>query len=273
MKKNLNTAALMRWVLAVSMVLCLGSCRAPKNVTYFQNLQNGEQIDLASARDIALLPGDRVSIVVVAKDPQLAMMFNLPDVSPRINSKSGSTGTQSNEINTYVLDNYGDIQFPVIGTLHLAGMRRAEAAEFIQKQLVDRQLLKDPVVIVDFLDCGVTVLGEVAKPTRVSLSRDRFTLLDALAAAGDLTIQGRRTDVLVLRKEDGREVAYRVDLTNAQQTLQSPVYYMQQDDVIYVSPNDIRKRQTTANGSSPFTPSFWVSIVSLLTTLAVLIWK
>lgn len=269
-KKIFNTAALVHPVLALSMMLFLGSCRTPKNVTYFQNLQNGEQIDLASARDIALLPGDRVSIVVVAKDPQLAIMFNLPDVSPRIN---GMTTTNKNEVNTYVLDNYGDIQFPVIGTLHLAGMRRAEAAEFIQKQLVDRQLLKDPVVIVDFLDCGVTVLGEVTKPSRVSLTRDRFTLLDALAAAGDLTIQGRRTDVLVLRKEEGREIAYRVDLTNAQQTLQSPVYYMQQDDVIYVSPNDIRKRQTTANGSSPFTPSFWISIASLLTTLAVIIWK
>ena len=133
--------------------------------------------------------------------------------------------------------------------------------------------MKDPVVIVDFLNHGVSVLGEVSRPGRITFDRDRFTLLDAIAGAGDLTIQGKRTDVLVLRYENGKQTAHRVDLTDSQSLLNSPVYYLQQDDVVVVSPNDVRKRQTTANGSTPLTPGFWISIASLLTTVAVLIWK
>lgn len=119
----------------------------------------------------------------------------------------------------------------------------------------------------------MSVLGEVSRPGRITFDRDRFTLLDAIAGAGDLTIQGKRTDVLVLRNENGKQTAHRVDLTDSQSLLNSPVYYLQQDDVVVVSPNDVRKRQTTANGSTPLTPGFWISIASLLTTVAVLIWK
>ena len=128
-------------------------------------------------------------------------------------------------------------------------------------------------MVVDFLNHGVSVLGEVNRPGRVNFDRDRFTLLDALAGAGDLTIQGKRTDVLVLRQENGKQMAHRVDLTDSRSVMESPVFYLQQDDVIVVSPNDVRKRQTTANGSTPLTPGFWISIASLLTTVAVLIWK
>ena len=264
-----------RMLLLAALCVSAASCRTPRDVTYFSDLDGGTRSELAQARDITVRPDDRLSIVVASKDPQLASLFNLPLVSQRVGMPgvTSTTSRSSNEVASYMVDSYGDIQFPVLGTLHIGGMRRAEVADYIRKELVGRNLIKDPVVVVDFLNNGVSVLGEVNRPGRVNFDRDRFTLLDALAGAGDLTIQGQRTDVLVLRQEDGREVAYRVDLTDGRSTMQSPVYYLQQGDVVYVTPNDVRKRQTTANGSTPLTPGFWISIASLLTTVAVLIWK
>lgn len=263
-----------RLALCAAVGLIAFSCSTPKDITYFSDLQSGDTRDISNVTDLTVRPDDRVSIVVVSKDPALAALFNLPMVSQRAGQPGvTSAASGSNEVASYVVDAYGDIQFPVLGTIHIGGMRRAEVAEYIQKELINRNLVKDPVVIVDYLNRGVSVLGEVARPGRITFDRDRFTLLDAIAGAGDLTIQGKRTDVLVLRTENGRQTAYRVDLTNSRSMLESPVYYLQQDDVVVVSPNDVRKRQTTANGSTPLTPGFWISIASLLTTIAVLIWK
>jgi polysaccharide export outer membrane protein len=161
----------------------------------------------------------------------------------------------------------------VLGSINLQGKTRDEVATYIQAELVSHDLVKDPVVIVDFLNRGVSVLGEVAKPGRITFDRDRITILDALAEAGDLNITGKRTDVLVMRRVGNQELTYRVDLTNSESVLNSPAYYLQQDDVVYVSPTDVRKRQTTANGNSPLTPSFWISILSLLATVAVLVFN
>lgn len=256
----------------------LSSCRTPKDITYFQDITNGQRLEVTPSSELLVKPGDRLSIVVHSKDPQLAVLFNLPVASRRIGdiqtatiSTPGSSSSNSNESSSYTVDSYGDIDFPVLGTLHIDGMRRTQVAEYIKKELIQRNLVKDPTVIVEFLNRTVSVLGEVSNPGKVAIGRDQFTLLDAIAAAGDLTIQGERNNVIVLRMEDGRQVAHTVDLTNAQATFSSPVYYLQQDDVIYVEPNDLRKRTTTANGSAFQTPSFWISIASFVTTVILLI--
>lgn len=256
----------------------LSSCRTPKDITYFQDITNGQRLEVTPSSELLVKPGDRLSIVVHSKDPQLAALFNLPVASRRIGdiqtatiSTPGSSSSNSNESSSYTVDSYGDIDFPVLGTLHIEGMRRTQVVEYIKKELIQRNLVKDPTVIVEFLNRTVSVLGEVSNPGKVAIGRDQFTLLDAIAAAGDLTIQGKRNNVIVLRMEDGRQVAHTVDLTNAQATFSSPVYYLQQDDVIYVEPNDLRKRTTTANGSAFQTPSFWISIASFVTTVILLI--
>lgn len=256
----------------------LSSCRTPKDITYFQDITNGQRLEVTPSSELLVKPGDRLSIVVHSKDPQLAVLFNLPVASRRIGdiqtatiSTPGSSSSNSNESSSYTVDSYGDIDFPGLGTLHIDGMRRTQVAEYIKKELIQRNLVKDPTVIVEFLNRTVSVLGEVSNPGKVAIGRDQFTLLDAIAAAGDLTIQGKRNNVIVLRMEDGRQVAHTVDLTNAQATFSSPVYYLQQDDVIYVEPNDLRKRTTTANGSAFQTPSFWISIASFVTTVILLI--
>lgn len=253
----------------------LAGCHTPKNVTYFQDLDTGMVKELAEAAEIRVRPDDRLSIVVVSKNPELASLFNLPLLAQRVGQPGVTTAQRaSNEVASYVVDAEGNIQFPVLGSINIGGMRRSEVAAYIADELIGRNLMKDPTVIVDFVNRGVNVLGEVMKPGRVTFDRDRFTVLDAIAGAGDLTIQGKREDVLVVRQDDeGKQTAYRIDLTDADATVKSPAFYLQQNDVVYVSPNNVRIRQTTANGSAPLTPSFWISIASLATTVAVLIWK
>lgn len=259
-------------IVAAMAVTSLSSCRTPKNITYFQDLHEGTQVSTTQPVDVVARPGDRISIVVHSKDPQLAALFNLPIVSNRVGTVGSSASTSgSGQTSSYMVDPYGDIDFPVLGTLNVNGMKRTEISDFIKKELIQRNLVKDPTVIVDFLNHSVTVLGEVHSPGKVSFDRDRYTIIDAIAGAGDLSIQGCRENVIVLRQEDGRQVAHTVDLTDAKSLVNSPVYYLRQDDIIYVEPTDVQKRSTTANGNSIFTPSFWIAIASFATSVLLLI--
>lgn len=262
--------------LGASALLLLASCSTPKNVTYFQDLQNGQVIQPQKVYDIKVRPGDKLSILVSTQDASLSAMFNLVQNQSRLTG-SGTVVGNSQTITTegrtgyYTVDSKGDIRFPVLGELHIAGMKREDVASYIERQLKNQNLVKDPVVTVEFVNTGVAVLGEVAKPGRYEFNEDRMTLLQALSYAGDMKNTGERNNVLVIRKEDGKEVAYRVDLTNATSTIESPVYYLQQDDVVYVEPNDKSKRETTATGNTLYSPSFWISVGSVGITVATLI--
>ncbi len=256
--------------------LTFQSCRTPKDVTYFQDGIDGAQIEIATPTDIKVQPDDRLSILVNSKDPALASLFNIYMPQQRVVTPGITIQTNRgsvNEVASYVVDSYGNIQFPVLGTIHIGGMRRQEVAEYIQNELIRQNLVKDPTVIVDFLNHSVLVMGDVTRPGRVTFDRDRYTVLDAISDAGDLTINGKRTDVKVMRNENGRQKVYELDLTKGDQVMGSPAFYLQQNDVIYVSPNDVKKRTTTANGNSVLTPSFWISIASFITTVLVLVIK
>ena len=152
-------------------------------------------------------------------------------------------------------------------------MTREETAEYIKEALVSNNLIKDPVVTVEFLNLSISVLGEVNSPGRYAINRDRLTILDALSMAGDLTIYGKRENVTVMRMQDGEQHLYAVNLTSAEDVLSSPVFYLQQNDVIYVEPNKMRANQATVNGNSFLSSSFWVSVASLLVSLGVLIFN
>jgi polysaccharide export outer membrane protein len=129
------------------------------------------------------------------------------------------------------------------------------------------------VVTVEYANLCFNVLGEVNKPGRYTFDRDHLTILDALSKAGDLTIQGRRENVFVMREEGNQRKTYRVNLLNGRELLSSPAYYLQQNDVVYVEPNDYRARQTQVNGNNVLAAPFWISVASLLTSVAVLIVK
>lgn len=264
---------LKKCLVALSAALCLlaTSCSAPKNITYMQGFSNEAVQAVRDHNRITVAPDDRLSIVVSSKDPELAQMFNLA-ITRQIIGQSNSLGNTSQTASFTVSPN-GYIRYPLLGDIYIAGLNRHQVADVIEQELVSNNLLKDPIVTVDFLNATVSILGDVKSPGEYSINNDNLTLLQALSMAGDLNITGLRRNVLVVREEDGQDRAYRVDLTNTQDLMQSPAYYLRQNDVIYVEPNDTKKRQSTANGNSPMTPGFWMSLLSFVTTMVLIFVK
>lgn len=252
-------------------ILALFSCSTPKNIDYFQDVQTGTIVKSAKINDIRIKPEDKLSIVVSTQDPALSSLFNLT------NTQMSPTGIASyaqggNDASYYTVSPSGDITFPVLGRLHIAGMTRSELADFLEFKLVTEELVQQPIVTVEFVNTGISIIGEVKSPGLYSFNKDHMTIIDAIAVAGDLTMDGKREDILVMRKNsEGIQEGYRVDLTNMQTLASSPVYYLQQDDVIYVEPNNRAKRGTTSVGNSPFTPAFWTSILSIAVTVTNLV--
>ena len=250
----------------VLFTLALWSCSTPKEIGYFQDLESVEGQRIGGAKGITVRPKDKISIIVNCKSPELTALFNLPYVTQRLGENSRSTissGYSQGYISGYTVDDRGCVDFPVLGEVHVAGMTREEIASEIKRELREQGQATDAVVTVDFMNLYYQVLGEVARPGRYAIDKDALTILDAIGAAGDLTIYGRRDRVKVLRDEGGRMRTYEVDLCSASDLIASPVYYVRQNDVIYVDPNDVRARQSTVNGNNVRSTSFWISLTSL----------
>ncbi len=251
----------------------LASCSTPANITYFQDTEQADGAEIAAPKNIILRPGDMVSIIVNAKTPELSALFNLPFTTHRIgqNNNASISGTSNSQISGYTIGDDGMIDFPTLGRVKIAGMDKQQVAKTIKDRLREAGQVNDAVVTVEFMNLYYQVLGEVARPGRFPISKDGMTLYDAFASAGDLTIQGARCNVKILRNEDGHQKTYEVDLTSARSLIYSPAYYLQQNDVIYVEPNDIRKRQSTVNGNNLRSASFWMSLGSFVTSTILVI--
>lgn len=265
--------------IAIAGIMAVTSCSTPKNITYFPELNTGSIIQPENYLDIKVKPEDKLSIIVSTQDPALSSLFNLVTTQNSLSSSStqggtiGATSTSGNgQVSYYTVDPQGDINFPVIGKINISGLTRHEVAEKITNELTSRNLVKAPIVTVEFANTRISILGEVKSPGLYTFNDDHLTILDAIASAGDLTMNGVRENILVMRElGDGKQEAYRVNLLNMQELASSPAYYLQQDDVIYVEPNDKAKRETTPNGNTPYTPAFWVSMGSFAVTIATLI--
>ncbi|MGL5547943.1 MAG: polysaccharide biosynthesis/export family protein, partial [Tannerellaceae bacterium] len=163
-----------------------------------------------------------------------------------------------------LVNSTGNIDFPVIGTIHVAGKTRQQLVDQLKKELTT--YMHDPIVSVKYLNYKITVLGEVAKPGSFTIPNERITLLEALGLAGDMTVYGKRNNVLVIREINNKQLHHRVNM-NSNDLFSSPVYYLQQNDVVYVEPN---KAKATGGDYSSFMPLF-VSLGSLFTTIAALL--
>lgn len=273
-------------LIILGVILCLillgaTSCSTPSHITYFQDLQPGNnERQVIAAIKIKVRPGDKLSIIVNSRDPQLSQLFNLAYANRQTGQKNSSTFSGSSYTDSgsqgifgYTVDENGEIDFPVLGKLKIAGKNREEIATFIKEKLLSENLVKDPVITVEYMNLCISILGEVNTPGHYGIDRDRVTLLDAISMAGDLTIYGKREKVLVLREENGVQRVYSINLCSAEHLYTSPAYYLQQNDVIYVEPNDVRTRQSTINGNNVRSTSFWLSLASFLTTVAVLVFK
>lgn len=259
--------------------LCIAGCTTPKNVAYFQNAEAIRGMTLQNEQPFRLRPKDKINIVVSSTDPMLVNQFNLTSVSQNFNalgttlapetSVGGSSGGSA--ILAYTVDEQGDIDFPVLGKVSVQGKTRQEVAAYLRTRLITRELVLDPIVTVEYVNLAVNVLGEVNRPGCINAQKDYFTILDAIAAAGDLTINGQRENVMVMREVAGEDQTYVINLCDRQDMLTSPAYYLQQNDVVYVTPNSKRQREAKTAGNTFNQPSVWISLASLLTTIAALL--
>lgn len=238
----------------------LTACTAPREVLYLQDITDLKQEEISKGYEVKIHEDDLLGIIVNSKEEELALPFNMPMVSYQI----GSTYNQPRVVG-YLVDKNGDIDFPFLGKLHVLGMTRMELTEMIKKKLSEEDLLKDPIVTVQFLNFKVSVIGEVARPGTFEISGDRITLLEALSRAGDLTIYGRRDRVAVIREENGKRTILYHDLRSSD-IFNSPCYYLQQNDIVYVEPNDIRTGSSRINSNN--SASVWLSTASVLASIA-----
>ena len=259
----LSTSRLHVWIIAVCALMAT-SCNTIKDIAYLQDISTTTPIILQNPEDIRLEPGDQLSISIHGRDPKVVEIYNMPNVT---NATGGSTKA------SYTVNANGQIDMLQFGLIPVAGLTRAELANQIKYRLVSSGVVRDPVVVVDFATMTYSVLGEVAIPGRKPIDRDHMTLLDALAQAGDLTIYGKRNNVLVMRNVNGKQTAYRVDLTNTESVYASPVFNLKQNDIIYVEPNTKRANESVNNANTLRTPTFWFSAITLLTTVLLYIKK
>lgn len=255
----------------LAVLLLMASCATNKKITYFQDI--AVSIDTTGAMrlppDITLRPDDKISIIVNTRDPELTSLFNLPYISRILGQQGETTSGSSHGASGYIVKGDGTIDFPVLGVISVAGMTRDEVAAYIKDMLIARNLVNDPVVTVEFLNLQFSVIGEVRSPGSYKITRDRVTLLEAISGAGDLTINGKRDNVLVLRPDStGKLYAYQVDIRSFENVVNSPVYYIHQNDYIYVEPNKKKANESTVNANTVSSASFWISITSLLASLA-----
>lgn len=248
----------------------LASCGdTTKKVVYLQDVQTNTPSKIESGQVIKIQPKDMMSIVVSSKDPELAKMFNLPVTSFQAGSDYIVTGG-STRLLGYVVDNNGDIDFPIVGKIHAAGQNRWQLQEKIKSELRARDLLKDMVVTVEFMNFKISILGEVKAPGTYTIEGDKVSVLEAIAMAQDLTIYGLRDQVYVIREQNNKRHTYKIDL-RSEKLFESPAYYLKQNDIVYVQPNKVRAGQSTLNSNTVKSVSLWLSVASLLTSIGVLV--
>jgi polysaccharide export outer membrane protein len=270
----------MKFLFIVGFVFWLTGCSTPGNVAYFQNAEAIRGMTLQQEQPLRLRPKDKINIVVNSADPMLVSQFNLTAATNSMRSLGsnatplttigGSSGGTA-QLLAYTVDEQGDIIFPVLGKIAVKGKTRHEVADYLRRRLIDRDLVKDPIVTVEYVNLAISVLGEVNRPGRIEMMKDNFTILDAIAFAGDLTINGQREDIKVFREVDGEDQTYVINLCDRQDILTSPAFYLQQNDVVYVTPNPKRQRESRSMGNTFNQPSIWISLASLLTTITALL--
>ncbi len=249
------------------------SCVNTKQAAYFNNLNDTTLAAVKVDFEPVIQKNDILQINVSAANPQEAMMYNLPNTySPGANTAPGNVTmapAAGNPVAGYLVNQQGTIEFPVLGTIKADGLTKTALTDTIRRRLVDRKLLVDPVVSIRFLNYRVTVLGEVARPTVVNVSSEKISILEALGMAGDITIYGKKENVLLIREQDGVRTTRRLNLNDASM-LGSPYFYLKPNDIVYVEPSKAKVATTSkANTVIPIVLSALSLVVILVDRLIV----
>lgn len=230
-------------ILVLLIIVATTSCIDTKKSLYFADRKNETVASSNAVPQSVIISNDLLSITVSSLNPDATAVYNAPNTI--ISGTSGSQNTGSSVQTTgYLVKTDGNILFPIIGPVKAAGLTTAELSEQLIKILVSRKLLIDPIVTVRYLNFRVTVLGEVARPAVINVPNEKMSVLEALGLAGDITIFGKKDNVLLIREEGGQKTIAQLNL-NSKQFFQSPYYYLKSNDVIYVEPNRARVAEST----------------------------
>ncbi|WP_291595059.1 polysaccharide biosynthesis/export family protein [Bacteroides sp.] len=243
------------------------SCQSYKKVPYLQDVEAVERtVQQENLYDAKIMPKDLLTIVVSCTSPELAVPFNLTVASPASVATGNTQLSTQPVLQPYLVDNDGKINFPVLGELKVGGLTKKEAEQLIIEKL--KPYIKEtPIVTVRMVNYKISVLGEVARPGTFTINNEKVNLLEALAMAGDMTVWGVRDNVKLIREDaDGRQEIVILDLNSAE-TILSPYYWLQQNDIIYVTPNKAKARNSDIGNST----SLWFSATSILVSLASLL--
>ena len=246
--------------------LLLASCATNKRAAYIQQVQTDIPTAIEQDYQIRIKPLDRLTVTINSKDPELAAPFNAASSYNSLNGLSSYSSSSNGNLQILTVDKEGKIQLPIIGEIDCDGLTRNELAKKIENTIRENGMVHDPIVIIQFADVKFSVLGEVARPGQFSITKDRISLFDALAIAGDLTIYGQRENVALIREENGMRTVHYFDLKNPD-ILTSPYFYLQQDDVVYVTPNKYKAQAGEINQNR----SFYISLVSVAVSVATLL--
>lgn len=270
--KRFNKLSVLHASFFAVVLLALSGCATPYNVAYFQDMPLEQEVTITRPQPVKLHEGDEISILVSTRDAALSSLFSLYSSYNVSDGGGGGAASASNRRDSYyTIGEDGCIDFPVLGRIKAEGYTRTELEQSIKKMLQDQNLVKDPVITVDYSNLFVTMIGSTGTVGRIPIDRDNFTILDAITQAGDLQLSGMRENIKVIRTTDmDKRIAYEVNLCSAEDLYNSPAYYLQQNDVIYVEPNNKTKRTTTEYGSQMVNYTFWLGILtSVLSLIAI----
>ncbi|MBW8683667.1 polysaccharide biosynthesis/export family protein [Chitinophaga rhizophila] len=247
----------LRYIFVVPVLICcffFTSCVSTQKSVYFNNLSDTVIAPVKGNFEPVIHKNDVLQIVVSSMNPEDAIVFNTPSVA---STGIAGVGTQTTG---YMVNEQGNIEYPVLGQVKAEGLTKAQLTAYLRNELDSRKLMKDPVVTIRFLNYRVTVIGEVARPTVVTVPSEKITVLEALGMAGDITVYGKKENVLLIREVNGEKTIKRLNL-NSSEILTSPYYYLQSNDVVYVEPN--KSKVAVATGSRTTIPII-ISTLSLI---------
>jgi len=258
-------------LLIIVVSLALASCAAHKRIVYLPksgDITEQELVKNAMVFEARIMPKDVLVISVNTTTPEVALPFNLGSAAGSGINAVSSANMANVPMQTYVVDNSGNIEYPVVGTLHVAGLTRVELQNTIRTAIWPRYITEEPIVNVRFQNYKVSVLGEVARPGTFTMQTEQCTLFDALAQAGDLTIYGNRNNLLLIREDAaGTKKLTRIDLQSNNIITDPYIYYLQQNDVLYVEPNRAKARQSTIGSADTFLLSLVSTLISITTLI------
>ncbi len=261
-------------IILALLLITFASCKSHERILYMQERENSEYVDSVKhpLPEAVIREGDLLTITVNTNTPEAAIPFNLPLLPGGRNinmydlADQASLSSSGLSMQNYLVDTQGKLTFPVIGELQVAGLTKSELVKLMKEKIYPRYLNEEPIILVRFANYRITVLGEVVRPGTYNINNERATIFEALSLAGDMTIYGKRANLVLVREIDGLRTTHRLDMRDIN-LVHSPYYYLQQNDVLYVEPNGPKQRSSNIGSAESISISIVGTLISLSTLL------